>query len=163
MPVNKMHPSATPLDWPPPLHDPRERALVALVDGWEVRVFPPCDRKFHYFVTRGFLHAQLWHRGACVSVLTPSRLTNGLFEVFPYAGWKAPAREPALLRSLVAQTHGVALPSLRRLASIVEWYVCAEERRALRGPPAQAATAQRRTRSDHSSVPTQSNTKTRET
>ena len=93
-------------------------------------MFPPCDRKFQYFVTRGFLHAQLWHRDARVSVLTPSRLTGGVFEVFPYAGWKAPVRKPALLRSLVAQTHGVALPSLRRLAAIVEWYVRAEERRS---------------------------------
>lgn len=147
MPAKEAKHPPKPLDFPPPPHDPRERALVAVLDGWEVRVFPPCDQKYQYFVSRGFLHAQLWHREAGVSVLTPSRLTGGLFELFPYAGWKAPVRTAPLLRSMVAQTHGVPLPSLRRLRSVIEWYVRAEERRAARDGAAKrppAATAQSR-------------------
>jgi hypothetical protein len=75
-----------------------------------------------------------------VSVLTPSRLTGNQYEVFPCGGWKAPISEPASLRGLVARTHGVAMPSLGRLAAIIEWYVRAEERRAARPPHAQSAT-----------------------
>jgi hypothetical protein len=67
-----------------------------------------------------------------VSVLTPSRLTGDHYELFPCGGWKAPVSEPAPLRGLVARTHGVALPSLTRLAAIIEWFVRAEERRAAR-------------------------------
>jgi hypothetical protein len=136
MPAKDASSRPAPHEWPPPPHDPRERVLAAHIDGWEVRAFPPDDRKFQYFVTRGFLHVQLWHPQARVSVLTPSRLTGDQYEVFPCGGWKAPVDEPAPLRRLVARTHGVALPSLGRLAAIVEWYVRAEERRAARPPDA---------------------------
>ena len=109
--------------------------------GWEIRIFPEGDRKAEYFAPRGFLHAQLWHPASRVSVLTPSRLTGGLFELFPYQGWKAPVCEPALLRALVIETHGVHFPPLRRLAAIIEWYVRAAERRALHGTDAARPTA----------------------
>jgi hypothetical protein len=116
--------------WPPPPHDPRERAAVASIDGWEIRIFPEGDRRAEYFTPRGFLHAQLWHPQARVSVLTPSRLTGGLFELYPYQGWKAPVCEPSLLRALVVETHGLPFPCPKRLAAIIEWYVRAAERHA---------------------------------
>jgi hypothetical protein len=134
MPADDAQQPSTLPDWPPPPHDPRERVAVATIDGWEVRVFPPDDRKFSYFVTRGFLHVQLWHPQARVSVLTPSRLTGGQYEAFPCGGWKAPVDEPAPLRDLIGRTHGIAMPSLPRLAAIIAWYVHAEERRAARRP-----------------------------
>lgn len=140
MPADDATFPSTAHDWPPPPHDPRERVLATLIDGWEVRAFPPDDRKFQYFVTRGFLHVQLWHPRMRVSVLTPSRLTGDQYEVFPCGGWKAQVSEPAPLRGLVARTHGVAMPSVGRLATIIEWYVRAEERRAARPPQAQPAT-----------------------
>ena len=135
----KSKPAAAADQWPPPPHDPRERTPVATIDGWEIRIFPEQDRRAAYFAPRGFLHAQLWHAEARVSVLTPSRLTGGLFELFPYQGWKAPVCEPALLCALVNETHGVALPSPRRLAAIIEWFVRAAERRAARPEPAHPA------------------------
>ena len=126
-----MSKGSSPADsWPPPPHDPRERTAVASIDGWEIRIFPEGDRKAEYFAPRGFLHAQLWHPVARVSVLTPSRLTGGLFELFPYQGWKAPVCEPSLLRALVVETHGLPFPCPKRLAAIIEWYVRAAERRA---------------------------------
>jgi hypothetical protein len=134
MPADDAQPRSTPPDWPPPPHDPRERVVVATVGGWELRVFPPDDRKFSYFVTRGFLHVQLWHPQARVSVLTPSRLTGGMYEAFPCGGWKVPVDEPAPLRELIGRTHGISMPSLPRLAAIIEWYVRAEERRAAPRP-----------------------------
>src|SRR5262245_44318024 len=134
MPADDLDGRSPLSQWPPPPHDPRERVVVAVVDGWEIRAFPPDDSKVAYFVTRGFLHVQLWHPQARVSVLTPSRLTAGRFEAFPCGGWKAPVEATAHLRSLVERTHGVAMPAAARLAAIIEWYVRAEERRAARPP-----------------------------
>lgn len=120
---------------PPPPHDPRDRVLVDTVGDWEVRCFAPGDPKFHYFVTRRLLHVQLWHPAARVSVLTPSRLTAGLFEAFPHEGWKARVRCPDALAAMVERDHGLALPALPRLAALVSWHVRAAERRATRTPP----------------------------
>lgn len=116
-------------DWPPPAHDPRQRVVVAEAGEWQIRGFAHDDPKFDYFARRGFLHLQLWHPRARISVLTPSRLTGGLFEVYPISGWKLPVLKPALLRALVLQHHGVEIPSRRQVALFVEWYVRAEERR----------------------------------
>jgi hypothetical protein len=86
--------------WPPPPHDPRERELALVTDGWEVRLF--AGSKFQYFVTRGFWHLQLWHPRERVSVLTPSRLTCGFYEAFPVAHWKAQAATYHALVTLIA-------------------------------------------------------------
>ncbi len=94
--------------WPPPPHDPRERDLTMLLDGWEVRLFG--GRKFQYFVTRGFWHLQLWHPIERVSVLTPSRLTTGFYEAYPVADWKAQAPSYDALTTLVAGVSAVPLP-----------------------------------------------------
>lgn len=57
--------------------EPEELACVA--GEWEVRLFT--DVRFGYFVKRGLWHVQLWHPRARVSVLTPSRLTLGAYEL----------------------------------------------------------------------------------
>lgn len=90
---------------PPPPHDPSERELAHVVGEWEVRVF--ADAKFRYFVERGLWHAQLWHPTAGVSVLTPSRLTNDAYEVYPARGWKVRASTMAEVARLVADEHAV--------------------------------------------------------
>ncbi|MGK3987002.1 hypothetical protein WME99_28440 [Sorangium sp. So ce136] len=94
--------------WPPPPHDPRERELALVVAGWEVRLF--AGRKFDYFVTRGFWHLQLWHPEARVSVLTPSRLTRGLYEAYPIANWKAQAPDYEKLAALLGGLFAAKLP-----------------------------------------------------
>jgi hypothetical protein len=95
--------------WPPPPHDPRDRELAMRLGEWEVRLFG--DRKFQYFVTRGFWHVQLWHEEARLSVLSPSRLTRGFYEAYPIANWKAQAPDYERLISLIASTHVATLPS----------------------------------------------------
>ncbi|WP_437996055.1 hypothetical protein WMF26_33375 [Sorangium sp. So ce185] len=94
--------------WPPPPHDPRERELALVVAGWEVRLF--VGRKFEYFVARGFWHLQLWHPEARVSVLTPSRLTRGLYEAYPIANWKAQAPDYDKLVTLLGGLFAAKLP-----------------------------------------------------
>ena len=78
------------------------------VRGWDVRVFG--EHKFQYFVRQGFWHLQLWHPEAGVSVLTPSKLTCDLYEVFPIASWKARASTYPELARLIADEHGLELP-----------------------------------------------------
>ncbi|WP_437934633.1 hypothetical protein [Sorangium sp. So ce341] len=94
--------------WPPPPHDPRERELALVVAGWEVRLF--VGRKFEYFVAHGFWHLQLWHPEARVSVLTPSRLTCGLYEAYPIANWKAQAPDYDKLVTLLGGLFAAKLP-----------------------------------------------------
>lgn len=94
--------------WPPPPHDPRERELALVVAGWEVRLFG--GRKFDYFVTHGFWHLQLWHPEARVSILTPSRLTRGLYEAYPIANWKAQAPDYDKLATLLDGLVEAKLP-----------------------------------------------------
>lgn len=93
--------------WPPPPHDPRERDLATTIDAWEVRVFG--NRQFQYFVTRGLWHVQLWHAGAGLSILTPSRLTRGCYEAYPVANWKAHEANYEDLAVRIAAFHAVPL------------------------------------------------------
>lgn len=107
--------------WPPPPHDPRERELVMVLTGWEVRLFS--GPKFQYFAPRGFWHVQLWHPEARVSVLTPSRLTSGFYEAYPIANWKAQASDYDRLVSLIAGTHSASLPRKAEIVRIEKAFV----------------------------------------
>jgi hypothetical protein len=85
--------------WPPSPHDPRERETALLLEGWEVRVVT--GRWFQYFVTHGLWHLQLWSPAGRVSILTPSRLTRGLYEAFPVSNWKTSAPTYDRLATLI--------------------------------------------------------------
>lgn len=112
---------ADPEHWPPPPHDPRERELALVIDGWELRLFG--ERKFQYFVTRGLWHVQIWHPTGRVSVLTPSRLTCGFYEAYPIANWKAQAPDYKRLVALIAGVHSVALSCAATLAKVGKAFV----------------------------------------
>lgn len=98
----------SPGTWPPPPHDPRERELTLYLGDWQLRVF---DGRFsEYFIPRGLWHLQLWHAERQISVLTPSRLTSGLYEAFPMAGWKLRRADYSALARGVREEHAVELP-----------------------------------------------------
>ncbi len=101
---------------PPPPHDPTERHLVMMCGEWEVRVFGA--NEMHYFRTRGLWHLQLWHPRAQVSVLSASRLTLGLYECFPFAGWKGRARTDRNIAAMVKAEHGIDMPSAIEMARL---------------------------------------------
>lgn len=117
---------------PPSPHDPDERVLRDRVGDWEVRAFATTDPKHDYFVRRGFLHLQLWHPQAGISVLTPSRLTLGRYEIFPINGWKLPETDLEEVAAIVREHHGVHLPALVRINALEQWFVRAPLRRARR-------------------------------
>lgn len=81
----------------PTLHQPSYRRLRASLGGWQLREFPhrahsgdqsieqPAELAYgetlkRYLLPRGMWHVQLWHP-AGVSIITPSKLTLGAFEV----------------------------------------------------------------------------------
>jgi len=107
---------------PPPPHDPRERERLATFGEWELRDFPVDDVKHAYFAANGFAHVQLWHPRKRISLLTPSKITSGLYEVFPIAGWKLRASSFGSLDAQLRAEHGVRLPSARILKAIDRWF-----------------------------------------
>ena len=113
----------------PPPHDPGERTPVAWVGLWEVRQFADGDARLDYFRPRGFHHLQLWQPEARISILTPSRLTAGLFEVWPEGGQRASA---STWREVGAQLPGVDLPGAIEVLALESWFVEREEPRTLR-------------------------------
>jgi hypothetical protein len=107
---------------PPPPHDPTERVLITRIEGWQVRDFAHDDERLAYFAARGLGHLQLWHAARGVSVLTPSRLTDGRYEAFPIAGWKQRADDWQALATMLRASHGLALPSHARLRAVERWF-----------------------------------------
>jgi hypothetical protein len=107
----------------PPLHSPFDRELLARVGPWEVRRHARDDGRFAYLATRSMLHVQLWHPDHRVSVLTPSRLTGGRFEIASstrrawVADWDA----------VVAQLPDHQLPRRSDLAALSLWLVVRHE------------------------------------
>lgn len=108
--------------WPPPPHDPRERVVLAAAEGWELRDFAPEDARAAYFAAHGFAHLQLWHPARGVSILTPSRLTGGRYELYPFAGWKRAARRFSEVQALVEQAHGLRTPGETQLLAWCRWF-----------------------------------------
>lgn len=101
---------------PPPPHDPTERVLAVKLGEWEVRIFE--GKKQRYFLPRGMGHLQLWHPAAGVSVLTPSRLTGGRYEVFPVDDWKAQASNYRQVVLMVIGRHGLFMPAAPEVARL---------------------------------------------
>jgi hypothetical protein len=112
----------------PSPHDPWERCALAWVGEWDVRQFSTADPKLDYFRRRGFLHLQLWHPGARISILTPSRLTAGNFEAWAQGGERFAVSR---WNDLGAHFEGIALPTATEVAALESWFVRREEPRAL--------------------------------
>jgi hypothetical protein len=108
---------------PPPPHDPRERIILSRTGDWEVRAFAEGDPKFHYLLRHGMWHLQLWHSGRGVSILTPSALTAGHYEIFSVRGRTVRVRSAAEVVALVERHHDVAAPSVGILTVLEAWFV----------------------------------------
>jgi hypothetical protein len=115
--------SALRRSWPPPPHDPRERVVLCPADHWQVRAFLFNDPRFQYLAPRGLWHIQLWHPGAGVSVLTPSALTGGRYEIFPIQKWKRRAESYEELLGLLQVFHDITPPSAGMLHALESLFV----------------------------------------
>jgi len=63
-------------------HDPMERACMYRHKGWEIRTFAWNTQKHRFFAGQGMLHLQLWAPTVDVSILTPSRLTDEMYDLW---------------------------------------------------------------------------------
>src|SRR5687768_1858005 len=110
---------------PHPLHDPADRVAVGAIGAWQLRQFAESDRRLAYFARRGFAHVQLWHPIEGISIVTPSRLTRGNFELCSARVRIASARWDAIEMALVG--FGVAPPNRHEVKSIERWFVLSFE------------------------------------
>ena len=119
---------APPFDYqsflPPSLHDPTERMCVASFGGWEMRCFPRNGPKHAYMAPRGMLHLQLWCPSYGVSILTPSVLTDRLFELWtPTERLRLPCLKD--VASTLADTIGILPPCVHLIHHFESWLVWA--------------------------------------
>lgn len=101
----------------PPLHAPHDRELLARVGPWEVRRH--ADDRCADFATRSLLHLQLWNPVLRVSVLTPSRLTGGRFEIATETRRAWVVDWPGV----VEQLSDHELPNASELAALTLWLI----------------------------------------
>ncbi|MGH7338703.1 MAG: hypothetical protein ACREI7_14065, partial [Myxococcota bacterium] len=108
---------------PPRPHDPGERVVIACAGAWELRQFADDDPKLAYFGPRGFLHVQLWNPARSASILTPSRLTAGQFEIRTRDGFTAAPTWSAVVAALPEHD----LPGRAWLRAIDRWLIAPHE------------------------------------
>jgi hypothetical protein len=105
------------------LHAPADRELLARIGPWEVRRYAVDDERFAYLASRAMLHVQLWHPTRRISVLTPSRLTGGRFEVARGSHRVSIETWPGV----VALLPDHDLPGGAELAALTMWLVVRRE------------------------------------
>jgi hypothetical protein len=106
------------------LHALVDRIVVAKLGDWDVRRHDESEGPHSYFARRGFLHLQLWQPIARVSVLTPSRLTNGRFEI-----WRDGLRiSQADWHGVTRALAGIAVPSAAEIDAFCRWTVVRDAR-----------------------------------
>ena len=93
-------------------HDPWERAAVHARYGWEIRTYPWNSRLHRVASDNGTLHLQIWYPAVGLSILTPSRLTGGKYEV-QMADERVRMCCAATMAEIVYDWAGVRLPCSR--------------------------------------------------
>lgn len=106
-------------------HAVTERAVVGRCGGWEVRRHPLGEPAVAAYVRDGYLHLQLWCGRSGISILTPSRLTAGLFDLQLADG--ARVRAHLYQRVVDAVPAGVRAPSESDVAALERWHVLPHE------------------------------------
>lgn len=121
--MERPHGSRTPFAG---LHALAERETFAVLGDWEVRRHIEEQGHHVYFASRGFLHLQLWHPTARVSILTPSRLTHDRFEI-----WRDGVRIAVRTwDDVAAALPDLAMPGRSELAALCWWTVVRDEAEA---------------------------------
>ncbi|MCW5808214.1 MAG: hypothetical protein KIT31_38040 [Deltaproteobacteria bacterium] len=101
------------------LHALADRVVFAVLGGWEARRHADSGHLHEYFASRGFLHLQLWHPCAGVSILTPSRLTRDRFEICR-EGTRIAVRA---WKDVVGHLPDLALPGSAEITALCRWTV----------------------------------------
>ena len=104
-------------------HDPWDRVLLDVIDGWQVRVPEPGGACARYFGQAGFGHLQLWHPSTGLSLLSPSEITNYRFEFCTLANWKFSHEDYLVIREMVHQALHVDLPRPFFVETLMEVFI----------------------------------------
>ncbi|MEC7240117.1 MAG: hypothetical protein VXW32_02665 [Myxococcota bacterium] len=96
----------------PSPHDPSERALLHAQYGWQIRTYPWNSSQHLLYKTKGMLNLQLWYPEVGLSILTPSGLTGGQYEV-RMGDEVVRVRRSLEVAELVHDWAGVRLPCSR--------------------------------------------------
>ena len=122
VPVNlHRHPKSLSM---PPGHDLDRRMQVYTHEGWVCRSHARNDINYANMAALGQLHLQLWLPHARVSILTPSSLTDGDFEVCLF-GDLFRVSSSAELNALLVTEAAVAPPCPGLIHYLQTWLVWA--------------------------------------
>jgi hypothetical protein len=102
-------------------HDPDDRVLVATIGPWELRDFAEGSSFARFFAKHGIAHRQLYARAVGLSILTPSPLTEGEFDLRSIDGERWATRSERALREHVSERYGAALPDGVALRALARW------------------------------------------
>ena len=86
--------------------------------------YPRNDLRHNEAARAGELHLQLWHYGTRTSILAPSRLTNGCYEVWNER-FHLRFGEYCCLTSAIHNELGIQLPSPAWMDQYMCWFVWA--------------------------------------
>jgi len=118
---------------PPAPHNPHERVCLREFGPWQLLIFARNTSKHAYFAPRGMLHLQLWAPAAGLSILTPSKLTGDMLEL-----WEGGERHRfKCYRSLleyISEKHALRIPHPHMLSHYTLWYLRAAEIGAIARP-----------------------------
>ena len=106
-------------------HTEREKSLVYWLGEWDVRMSEPKSELHRLLVINGMFHLQLWHPESKTSILTPSPITDELFEATPLFGSEFRAASYAEIRSVVQAARQIEPPSAQLLMDV--FYAMFEE------------------------------------
>ena len=103
----------------PPPHNPKDRVIIAHLKQWQLLQYPPNDPKLAYLKLRRIIQLQLWLPLEQLSIITPSRLTNNLYEIFPIYDWKKSVASYSEVRTLVESHFKIAPPDQNELEEAI--------------------------------------------
>jgi len=116
------------------VHNPEQRCFVHQVGSWYILRHAANDPMVSWLAPRGLLHLQLYHAPTGLSVLTPSGLTEGTYELGEGAE-RARYHCYGCLNGHLVREHGVHLPCLRSVRWAERWFVRAAEFGSAAVPP----------------------------
>ena len=108
-------PQRAGLESPAAPHDPHERAVIHSRYGWQIRTYAWNTALHRYGAQKGMLHLQLWCPSMGLSILTPSELTAGHYEV-SMAGESVRVCCVGTVAEIVYEWTGLRMPCSRVLS-----------------------------------------------
>ena len=99
-------------------HNHKLRALVFWLGEWEVLMYRPCSDIHRLLVVNGMFHLQLWHPDSQTSIITPTTLTDGKFEIAPLFGSEFRTDSYEDLGPILEAAKTISIPPAERVSDV---------------------------------------------